>query len=73
MGSAGVVVFPLTKGKDVLRVKVDVRTASAEKVLAYGRKSADPRQVFVPGQSIRPPAEGPEWRVAETKSKEPET
>ncbi len=41
-GSAGVIVFPLTKGKDVLRVKVDARMlAAAEKVLDYGRKSAE--------------------------------
>lgn len=41
-GSAGVVVFPLTKGKDVLRVRVDARTlAAAEEVLDYGRKSGD--------------------------------
>jgi integrase len=41
-GSAGVVVFPLTKGKDVLRVRVDKRTLeAAEKVLAFGAKSAE--------------------------------
>ncbi len=41
-GSAGVVVFPLTKGKDVLRVRVDARTlAAAQKILDYGGKSAE--------------------------------
>jgi integrase len=41
-GSAGLIVFPLTKGKDVLRVRADARTlAAAEKLLDYGRKAAD--------------------------------
>lgn len=40
-GSAGLVVFPLTKGKDVLRVRADARTlAAAEKLLEYGRRAA---------------------------------
>jgi integrase len=40
-GSVGLVVFPLTKGKDVLRVRADERTlAAAEKLLEYGRAAA---------------------------------